>query len=64
MDNFLINKYKYFKDHNIKADVKNGDILAPKEVKIKDILGGNDKMIKKMSDIFHQSKPDKTDDLF
>ena len=54
MDNFSVNKYRYFKEHNIKADVKKGDILEPQQIKAHDILLGKskDKLINKMSDIF------------
>jgi len=54
MDNFHVDKDRYFKEHNIKADVKKGDILAPKQVKATDVLFGRakDKLINKMSDIF------------
>ena len=57
MDIFLVNKDRYFKEHNIKAEVKSGDILAPKQVTVLDILLGNkqDKLVNNMSDIFPQT---------
>ena len=58
MDNFFVNKDQYFKSHNIKTDVKRGDILSPKQVKVVDVLLGKqqDKLVNKMSDIFPKTE--------